>query len=196
MLIGLTGRAGSGKDTVYETLAETYAEDMIVERRSFADPLYESAAAALGVTVEDLREWKRDPSILVEVRRNKMSAYDPLARQTVRQYLQRYGTEAHREVFGEDFWIEAARLKDHPGRLVCVTDVRFPNEATAVHRAGGYVVEVVGPGEAGAGGHASEEPLPGDLVDFIIPNTRRDDDFESLKTRCRTLVGRLLYEGA
>lgn len=192
MLIGLTGRAGAGKDTVYETIRDLHP-DLAVERLSFADPLYASAAAALGVTPDQLREWKRDPDVGVcVVRCQPGGPLEVKSDITVRQYLQRYGTEAHREVFGDDFWVGAVNLYRHVGKVQVVTDVRFPNEAREVHDAGGVVVEVVGPGE-GAPTHASEAALPGDLVDHVLPNITRDDNREALTRRVASLVTHLRF---
>lgn len=188
MLIGLNGRKQAGKDTVFQRAAHIMRDVVEVERVSFADLLYESAAAALGVTVAELQAWKSDPDIIVAVGRVGAS-YS--ARQTVREYLQRYGTEAHRDVFGADFWVEQARpaLELHEGRIVMVTDVRFPNEAAIVRACGGAVVEVIGPdGRVTADAHPSEAPLPEELVDATIANTVRDDGFRALDGQVDTLL--------
>jgi hypothetical protein len=189
VLIGLHGRKLAGKDTVYERARLAAADDIAVDRASFADLLYESAAAAVGVTVAQLREWKANDRYRVQV------AFDDGARRwtygdvSVREYLQNYGTEAHRDLFGPDFWVDNVRL-DHEGRILMVTDVRFPNEAEAVRRAGGFVVNVVGPDEVeNAGdGHASETPLPHALVDATLYNDVRDDGFRALDERVGSLI--------
>lgn len=173
MLIGLTGRAQAGKDTVYQAMRDYLAGHIEVERRAFADPLYESAAAALGVTAEDLRRWKTDEDMEIGVIDDCTPVYERTI--TVREYLQRYGTEAHRDIFGKDFWVRALDLGDHRDKIVVVTDVRFPNEAQAIHDNGGYVVRVVGP-YMGDDDHASELPLADSLVDAVIDNTHRGPD--------------------
>lgn len=194
MLIGLNGRKRAGKDTVYSRVAHIMADVMPVERASFADLLYRSAAASLDVTVAQLQEWKSKPTYRVQV------AFDDGARRwtysdhSIREYLQRYGTEAHREVFGDDFWVEQVSLA-HADRIVLVTDVRFPNEAEAVRRAGGVVVEVIGPmGRATPDTHASEAPLPDYLVDGVIYNTERNDSFVKLDTAVHELLRAYLKE--
>lgn len=191
MLIGLNGKKQAGKDTVYERILHLYGPgteaDQAVERVSFADKLYESAAAALGVDVEFLRRWKSDPGagMTLVVPSGDPTPYgDTVVRAgclTFREFLQNYGTEAHREVFGQDFWTNAVDLS-HDGRIVVVTDVRFPNEAEAVFNAGGRVVKVVGPEEveAAGDGHASEAPLPYHQVDTVLFNRHRDDEFRTL----------------
>lgn len=193
MLIGLNGRKQAGKDTVFARTAHIMRDVVPVERASFADLLYQSAAAALGVTVEFLQTFKSDPRARVVV---VMPTHDgdEVVRfeQTIREFLQRYGTEAHREIFGDDFWVEQVRLA-HEGRIVMVTDVRFPNEAEAVRKAGGVVVEVVGPmGRVTDDAHASEAPLPAELVDVTITNKVRDDNFRTLDGQVDTLLRTVL----
>jgi deoxynucleotide monophosphate kinase-like protein len=187
MLIGLNGRKQAGKDTVFERASHILADVLPVERASFADLLYRSAAASLGVTVAQLQEWKNDPGMVVSVgsvETGRVHAYAP-----IRQYLQHYGTEAHRDVFGTDFWVDNVDLS-HAGRAVFVTDVRFENEAKAVAAAGGYVVQVVGPPEVEntGDGHASEAPLPAELIDSVLLNDVRDDGFRALDHHVNDLI--------
>jgi hypothetical protein len=201
VLIGLNGRKQAGKDTVFERVARLMADVVEVERVSFADLLYRSAAASLGVTVELLQVLKSVPDARVRVvdRRgdwlgaNNTGTY---ADQSVREYLQHYGTEAHRDEFGPDFWVEQVNL-EHEGRIVVVTDVRFVNEAEAIQRAGGTVVEVIGPEGrvTDDDAHASEAPLPEELIDVTLTNTVRDDGFRRLDGQVDTLL-RLHLGGA
>jgi hypothetical protein len=192
MLIGLTGRAQAGKDTVFERLVLLYRTTTEVRRVSFADPLYESAAAALGVDVEFLRRWKADPRAGLKLAVPGVECAGSL---TFREYLQRYGTEAHRTLFGPDFWVERADLT-HDGRIVVVTDVRFRNEAQAIADAGGAVVRVTGPAEVEGveDAHQSEAGIPAYLVDQTLDNSVRGDNFRALNFQLRALVARLLRD--
>jgi hypothetical protein len=192
VLIGLNGRKQAGKDTVFERASHIMRDVLDVERVSFADKLYESAAAAIGVSVDYLREHKSDPRRTVAALAPNRR---PVVELTLREYLQRYGTEAHRDTFWDSFWVDAVDLS-HEGRIVMVTDVRFPNEAEAVLRAGGAVVEVIGPeGRVTADAHASEAPLPEELIDATIANTVRDDGFRALDKAVDALL-RLHMGGA
>jgi uncharacterized OsmC-like protein len=184
VLIGLNGRKQAGKDTVYARAAHIMDGVVEVERFSFADLLYRSAAAALGITVDLLQAHKSNPMAVVRVEVDGVVVVD----QTFREFLQRYGTEAHRDVFGLDFWVDAVTLY-HEGRIVFVTDVRFPNEATAIRAAGGAVVEVIGPmGRATDDAHRSEAPLPMELIDGAILNIVRDDGFRALDAQVAVLL--------
>lgn len=198
MLIGLTGRAGAGKDTVYEVADQIYGSLLLVERRSFADVLYQSAAATLGVTVEDLARWKRDPEVRVAVGTRYQDDdagfhhFAPAVEITMRQYLQRYGTEAHRDMFGEDFWANAVYLGGHLHHLVFVTDVRFENEARRIHEAGGVMARVLGPDDGLGNDHASEQPIKDGLIDYVVHNVIRDDPERTyLKGQVTGLVSHL-----
>jgi hypothetical protein len=193
MLVGLHGKKQAGKDTVYARMVHLLGgQGATVERVSFADKLYESAAASLGVSVDFLRNWKADPGARVEV----VTLGNVRRSLTFREYLQHYGTEAHRDTFGADFWVEQADLS-HEGRVVVVTDCRFANEAQAILDAGGAIVHVIGPDEVelAGDGHASEEKLPDRFIDLELPNVVRDDDFKALDAEVLGAFLRLRREG-
>lgn len=168
MIVGLTGKKGHGKDTVGSYLVEHHG----FKRVSFAGPMKASAAAALGVTVEQLEAAKNDPCAFVAfgVYAEGPGEFYPNKAITVREYLQQYGTEAHREIpeFGDRVWTEMGRASivraaDGKGFLppngVVVTDVRFDNEAEVVRSLGGIVVKVYDPrkDDDGKDTHASEQ---------------------------------------
>jgi hypothetical protein len=59
--------------------------------------------------------------------------------------------------------------------FLCITDVRYPNEAERVLRLGGETWEIVRPGLE-SDGHSSENPLPRELVTRVIVNDGTVDD--------------------
>jgi len=160
---------------------------------SYAAKLKESVAALFGVRVQDLERWKNNPAAQVT-----LSAPGGVHhRQTVRSMLQRYGTEAHRDTFGQDFWLDAALPLRSPGgtvsgadfycdALYVVTDVRFPNEADRIRELCGFMVRVVGPVNE-TGSHPSEVALKGKM-DATIKNTVRDDNYASLDAQLVKLL--------
>ncbi len=193
MLVGFHGKLGSGKDAAAARLS-LLITDYDYQRRAFADPLKESAAAALGVTREDLESRKNDPdSVVALISRvpypgDKESPYhEPVNEVTVREYLQLYGTESHRDIFGQDFWVDATLAPDfdHSGWLIAVTDVRFPNERDRIHDLGGKVVHILGPNEGGST-HASEQVL--EDCDWVIDNSARNDDYANLDNQLRMFI--------
>ena len=195
LIIGLHGRLQSGKDTTFERIQRYFDGIVPVERLSFADPLKDSAAALLDVSREELERMKLADFISIVVR--VPGSDDPNNYRTIgytgRQYLQRYGTEAHRDVFGDSFWVDQALAKaTNRGTLYVITDVRFPNEVEAIRDAGGVLAHVVGPEGKAAGGHSSEQALPDHLFNFEIDNTVRDDGFANLDRQVKKLFASLV----
>lgn len=196
MLIGLHGKKRSGKDAAYARISKLYGSQYKVRRASFADLLYESAAEAVDVTVGDLQDYKSDPYIRVQVVNLRpfpsanFVGQEVISDLTIREFLQRYGTEAHRDVFGDDFWVDQVDLFHGTDEIVVCTDVRFENEARAILRSGGVVVQVLGPDdvEGADDTHASETPLPEDLVTYRLDNSLRTDDFENLDNKIQCLL--------
>lgn len=196
-LIGLTGKMGSGKDTVLLRLQALFG-DHVYKKMSYAEPLKESAAKLLNITVEQLEAMKNEPQIRLCIADLKGAGRDLGRSFSIREYLQRYGTEAHRDVFGEDFWVAAAmasldrkvqqdaRLRVGPHTYV-FTDVRFDNEAKAIVNAGGRVYRVVG-NDPDTGDHPSEAGVDEKLVWGTIDNSTRPtaaevhEDPESIPT--------------
>lgn len=173
MIIGLTGYQRAGKDTVASIIEALVP---FTEIRSFAGPLKASAAALLGVTVDQLDEWKVDPMVglhLIDAK-GGLEAPNGVERpaMTIREYLQRYGTEAHRDVFGRDFWVDMSLPidGDYESSHFVFTDLRFPNEAQRVRELGGVVWLIDRPGHGPREAHASEAPLPLSVVDRVIRN--------------------------
>jgi hypothetical protein len=161
-ILGLSGWARNGKDTVADHLISKYG----YERISFAAPMKEalyrlnpkitinnvvSTPIRIGV---DIYGW------------DDLKTHGP----EVRELLQRFGTEVGREMFGEDFWVNAAIDSIEDGSKVIVSDVRYPNEADAIKKLGGEVWRVVRPGFGAANGHASEHALNNYEFDYILDN--------------------------
>lgn len=77
---------------------------------------------------------------------------------TPRLLLQKLGTEGGRELIHENIWVNAlfADLKEDSKWII--TDVRFPNEADEIKRRGGYLIRVERD-VADSGNHPSETAL-------------------------------------
>lgn len=182
-LIGINGFKRSGKGEVYNSVAR-YGS-MRGERaagKGYADKLKQYAALSLGYkgTPKQLFEigdaLKLD-GVTIDVKNHGVVTETI----TGRQYLQHVGNEA-RNLFGDYFWVDQVTplgrsalkrvwedTRYSTPDYACITDLRYPNEAERVHELGGFVIEVLRPGTA-SDGHASEQPLPTELVDYVIHN--------------------------
>ena len=201
MLIGVNGQLGSGKDAFCERAQHLAASGAIetpgpVERRAFADKLKQSVAALFGITLDFMEKAKRDETTLVQIRELRFgisrvtglrwTRHIPgferiVVSQTMRVTLQRKGTEAGRDIFGDDFWIDQCVPEDldHEGKVVIVTDARFPNEAERIKAAGGFMVRVSA-GDLNGDPHPSEQVLDSSLISLEVDNSIRDDNFAAL----------------
>lgn len=169
-IIGLTGPARSGKDTVAHIIAESAAGT--VRRQGFADLLKQSASRIAHPT-HDVAEGVTFCDWLKTEGRVQFTTDDGEAVADIsgRQFLQRYGTECHREVFGDDFWLDAVLPEGRDDcDLLLIPDVRFPNEAQRILDRGGEVWRVQRPGTEAANGHASEAAIPAELVGRVVHN--------------------------
>ena len=186
-IIGLTGLAGSGKDTCAHLLAnELRALRRTVDQMAFADPI-RWMLAALGVPEQAMAD-----------RTMKEMAMADFANSSYRHMAQTLGTEWGRQCMGVSFWTSRlqARLAklEEAGRapdFLLITDVRFPNEAAWVKSRQGMLLRLERPATAKVRPHTSEaQALP---CDALMSNTSTIDD---LATRCRELAWLLVAEQA
>jgi hypothetical protein len=142
MIIGIVGFIGSGKGTVGDVLVDEYGFNKI----AFADPLKDATASVFGWK----REWLEGDTEASRKFREEVDDFwsGSLKRPgfTPRLALQLMGTEAGRDVFGDDIWVHALKARiDAKGaskKDFVITDVRFPNEIDAIRSWGGKVIRV------------------------------------------------------
>jgi len=169
-VIGLTGYAQSGKDTVASILVEKYGYTRIAFAEKIRDFLYginPMVACSPTGYLQDLVNlvgWdnaKQEPQ--------------------VRRLLQDLGISA-RELLDENIWITSALSKVSKGDRVVVTDVRFENEAMMIKLMGGQLWRVKRVGFGPVNEHVSESELDGYKVDQIFVNNGTLEDLEVLVT--------------
>jgi hypothetical protein len=167
VLIGINGFMGAGKDTVGDYLVRSHG----FEKKSFAGLLKESVSRLFDIPLDLIEQWKNDPQVHVEISHDDVTVngYAPMVSLDFRAFLQRYGTESHRDVFGYEFWVEQLFKTLDPDGDYVFCDARFQNELLAISHNDGRNIRVVRPG-TGASNHASEvEPDP-ELIDAVIVN--------------------------
>jgi hypothetical protein len=146
-LIGLVGYAGAGKDAAAAGLVAKGWE-----RVAFADPLREMALA-----IDPMIPCHASASSHLSGYVAAVGWHNAKQHPEVRRLLQAIGTEAVRNVIGQDTWVNLARKKICDStRSIVVTDVRFENEAAMIRRFGGVLVRIVREGVGPINGHASD----------------------------------------
>jgi hypothetical protein len=198
MIVGISGLAGSGKDTAGDFLCRDYGFVKV----SFADVLKRICKDVFDFTDEQL--WgpseernKSDPRYPRKQRhegsdRGERVVYETDTFLTPRYALQTLGTEWGRDCF-PDIWVRYAltiataidgregvsytaqqgvfKSARPPISGVAIPDVRFKNEIDAIKKIGGKVVRITRPG-AGLSGAAAVHPSEAEMAS--IP----DDDFD------------------
>lgn len=165
VVIGITGKAGSGKDTIAQLLADKLYEqnqdDTQTAIMSFADNLKLGLAQMLHV--DDNVFYRPDLKDTVSFFGGK----------TYRELLQFVGTELMRTQLSPDVWVSSLIRKvsnimlfEQSRMVVIIPDVRFYNEALPILKSKhGFLLEVTRDGLTSKGieGHASEKSFTSEL---------------------------------
>jgi hypothetical protein len=180
-LIGITGLARSGKDTLAAHLVQAHG----YSQYKMAGPLKQLLADRFGLSMDevDSGDWRDKPNEQFGHKSNQCGNHFSL-----RSWMQWLGTEASRHVHGEDCWLNVMERHWHMelGAGMVVSDVRFDNEAQRVRTLGGVVICVTRPGIARVEAHVSEKGVSKYLIDH---NVRNDSDIPTFLRHAELALG-------
>lgn len=215
MIIGINGKIGSGKDTVGEIIQKLCATNNgpKFEIRKFAGKLKTIASLLTGIPVEKFEDQEFKKTLLGPewgtIKENPLNSIPVfenvnfLHMMSVRELLQKLGTEAMRDGLHENVWVNALfsdyvpvvkewdefgndTLVEYPSW--CITDMRFPNEMEAVKQKGGITIRVIrdnGTRAIDTNPHLSETAIDDAEFDYEIIN---DGTIEDLVEKVRTIL--------
>lgn len=177
MIIGLTGKKRSGKDTA----ADYFVDQGFVEYH-FADPIKRLC--------KDVFMWSDE-----WVNGDDKETVDPRWGISPREAMQLVGTELFRKAmpyYSKGFakttrdaiWIKRfiEEFEDYEGDVV-IPDVRFVNEAKAIQELGGYIIKIERDGLESTDKHSSETELDKIDADSVVLNNGTIED----------LIGEMAY---
>jgi len=211
MIIGINGKIGAGKDTVGTIIQELLLtnKNQSSEIKKFAGKLKQIGSILTGIFVEKFEDQEFKKSHLGSewgtVRSNPLNAVPVFENvqfnelMSVREFLQKLGTEAMRNGLHTNVWVNALFAdykmsyiqhpdieyvdhKAYPNWII--TDMRFPNELEAVIKKGGITIRVVRPGTV-TGEHPSETALDNTTFDYEIIN---DGTMEELVKKVKEIL--------
>ncbi len=167
LLIGLTGRARSGKSTAAEHLAGTY----LLEQYAFADPLRDGLMAIFNLDPTDFEGDRKEQSLAWLDR-------------SPRQLMQSLATEWARNTVHPDLWVMLAEqnldyIINALGAVLgfVISDVRFENEAALIRRRGGTVIHIFRPDAKAVNSHISEAGIVAHKDDLTLTNYGTVEEF-------------------
>jgi ABC-type oligopeptide transport system ATPase subunit len=208
MIIGINGYSGSGKDTIgaiiqylkspdvgnitIEDVCKDYEKyELVLDEKSdwqirkFASKLKDIASHLTGIDIEDFEDQEfKKTNLDAEWWTTCDEGHQPM---TVRDFLQKLGTDALRNGLHPNVWVNAL-MSDYKKQLRIetnhphsehlttrypnwiITDVRFENEAKAIKDKGGVVIRVDRPGVSPINNHPSETSLDNWKFDYKVFN--------------------------
>ena len=213
MIISISGKKQSGKDTVGKIIQKLHPE---FEIKKFADKLKDIVCLLIECTREQLEqedfknrelgeEWDKIEKVFVGSSNasfpNAPMFFNKTVKMTPRLMLQLLGTEAGREIIHPDIWVNSLfsdyRKKDIWFDPIVVgtsgirksnwiiTDTRFPNEADRVKKEGGILIRINREGLQ-YDNHTSETALDNyEGFDYVVDN---NGSLEDLETKIKNIL--------
>ena len=188
MIIGISGKAQAGKDTVCKMIAYTIWYYTFSQRlKPFGIDHYKECITYYNTLLNNIgyqhtsfaKALKSCLSVILNKDLDKFenisfknSRIDWLNNMTVRELLQKFGTAIRNEVC-DDFWVKVC-LKNCTEDCI-ISDVRFESEAKGIRNINGIIIRINRDG-AGAGNHISETALDDYCFDYIIDNNGTEED--------------------
>ena len=194
MIIGISGKMGSGKDTVGKLIQELRPQYKFSNKK-FAAKVKQCASLILNVPIEEFEnqqfktkflspEWCYDKVYLDE--ESKVIEYHK-EDMSIRTFLQLFSTDACRNNVHENFWVNAlfADYKDDDNWII--TDVRFLNEVYKIgEKFNSFTVRVNRDGlEKPYKEHRSEKELDNYDFHYVIDN---NGTLEELREKVEALL--------
>ena len=234
MIISLSGFAGSGKDTVGSMIQYLSIHDPFMtfenflanptksdwEIKRWADKLKQISSIITGIPMEKFEDQEFKKTNLGHewnyIKRVYGEHYDGFVEDwedvdtpmTVREFLQKIGTEAMRNGLHTNTWVNALMAEYKPTRVQwsngplggyedgplpnwIITDTRFMNEVKVINEKRGFLVRVVRAGVGPINNHPSEIEIADYAgYDYILHN---NGSFKDLQRDVEFMMGYLSY---
>lgn len=185
MIVGISGKIGSGKSTIAEQFKNFgfYLDSFANSVKDVSSIIFGFDRNKLeGISKED-RIWRETPD---ERYSNLLGKnFSP------RDSLILIGTTLGRNQIHQDIWIESVFNRHLPNKNLLITDVRFPNEYESIKKRGGILIRINRQNETNLtnSNHESECALDNYKFDYIINN---DGTLEELIEKTNILINNIL----
>jgi hypothetical protein len=150
------------------------------EVKKWAGKLKTIASILTGIPVENFEDQEFKKTLLgpewgtvTDIPLNSIPVFADIqfnSLMSVRDFLQKLGTDAIRDGLHENTWVNATLVDYTTESDWIITDTRFPNEAEAIKKAGGIIIRIERPGVKPVNPHPSETSLDKWKFDHTIIN--------------------------
>lgn len=190
MIIGISGKIGSGKDTLARAILYNASKTVSGDRYYVdAQEWIDNFISESNISSWEIRKYgeklKQIASMLTGIPREKFEdqqfkstelgpEWDSM---TVREFLQKLGNDALRFKLHQAVWTNALFSEFTPESNWIISDMRYPNEAECIKEKGGIVVRIVRPSNPyPESTHISETALDDYKFDYEIKNEGTIED--------------------
>ena len=184
-MIGITGKIGSGKDTIADYLVSKHNYTKL----SLAEPIKSALAAMLDEPVENFYDRELKEQLIPELGLSRRQLAEALGTEWGRYSLKNYTGD-------ENFWVKLLEYKIFKNNLqrTVVPDVRFDNEVNFIRENKGIIINVIRPDFTIKSDHISNNNnLSYDVR--IYNNTSTVEEFlASIESEIQTIVNILDLE--
>jgi len=183
LVIGICGKARSGKDTIASTIVESkvLSQTFVMGYRlALADPIKSIIEGLLSMWMDDPAAGLSADAVVERMLSGnlKEAPIADLGDKSPRRMMQTLGTDWGRNMICEDLWVKLLRgridyvsnLSENGGAngcLVVVPDIRFDNEAKICN----VLLQVDRPDAEEVAEHVSEDGISTHLITHTIHNT-------------------------
>lgn len=184
MILGFTGKMGSGKSTACDIVKEEL--DKVVHI-NFKDGLVKELKEKFESTLIQLaiREYGLDAAVFKDRYFDRLFKEKP---PIMRALMQNYGTEVRRAEDPEywvKMWKSAVSYSNHDQHVV-TDDVRFLNEAKAIRDFNGKIIRIIRTDITDTGGHQSESEMDKIKAHYTITADKGDHD--SIRQQLKKII--------
>jgi hypothetical protein len=202
MLIVLSGKARSGKDTLADILIDLFKEKTNDDFRkvAYADSLKEKLMLEFDLSWDQVYgDLKEVPDKRFVKKIKKTDSYtdgkvwtDKDLYWSPREIMQFIGTDCYRAV-DDSFWVKSLfnKINKNGYKNVIISDGRFPSEIDPVVDLGGYHIRVFRSQQGSLNNktHESEVALDNDYkIDFTVINDGSIDDLKKTASSIVTMI--------
>jgi hypothetical protein len=200
MLIGLSGKIGSGKNTAANYFAK-YCKQKYpnVVHHYFAFKLKQIVEILTGIKMKQSFSDNYFSNGITDFTNEDKNIFIPEFNATIGQLLQIIGTNVFRDNFDREVWIKSLFVDydtyEKNNSLWIITDVRFTNEATAIKDFKGVLVRINRNEDKSDNSSARDKNHPSEIAldnyekfDYIINN---NGTLEELENKIKQIVTKL-----